>query len=122
MSPYGLSVRKFGLLVQLQIEPELTMSELARQLGVSRQSLHELVGELERAGHLRRLPGATGRTRRLVLSPGARRLVAHTEGPLMRMEADFLGDMDPSEVETLRTLLQRLLAHATDDETWLAGT
>ncbi|AWS44957.1 MULTISPECIES: MarR family winged helix-turn-helix transcriptional regulator [Streptosporangium] len=122
LRPYGLSVRKFGLLVQLQLEPELTMSELARQLGVSRQSLHELVGELERAGHLSRLPGATGRTRRLVLSRSARRLIAHAEEPLTRMEADFLGDMDPSEVETLRTLLQRLLAHATDDETWLAGT
>ena len=38
------------------------------------------------------------------------------------MEADFLGDMDPSEVETPRTLLQRLPVHATDDETRPAGT
>ncbi|MGV9771485.1 MarR family winged helix-turn-helix transcriptional regulator [Streptosporangium sp. NPDC003464] len=121
LRPHGLTLRQYGLLTQLQLEPELTMSELARQLGVSRQSLHEMVGELERAGHLGRLPGSSGRTRRLALAPGTERLLARTRESLTRAEAGFLGDMSPPEIETLRGLLQRLLAHATDDESWLSG-
>jgi DNA-binding MarR family transcriptional regulator len=119
LAPYGLTIRKYGLLVQLALEPELTMSELARQLGISRQSLHEMVAELEAAGHLRRLPGASGRTRRLALAPRTRRLLAGVQGPLRRAEAHFVGGLDRREVEALRALLQRLLAEATDDEAWL---
>lgn len=119
LRPYGLTTRQFGLLVQLRLEPELTMSELARQLGISRQSLHEMVGELERGGHLVREPGATGRTRRLTLTAGTERLLSHAQGPLMRAESEFLRGMSPREIEALRGLLQRLLATATDDEAWL---
>jgi DNA-binding MarR family transcriptional regulator len=116
---HGLTVRQFGLLTQLDLEPELTMSELARQFGIARQSLHEMVGELEEVGYLRRAPGATGRTRRLVLTPPATRLLARMREPLGRAEEQFLSGLEPGEVETLRRLLQKLLAHATDDEAWL---
>jgi DNA-binding MarR family transcriptional regulator len=119
LRPHGLTMRQYGLLLQLRLEPELTMSDLARQLGIARQSLHEMVGELERAGHLRRLPGASGRTRRLALTPATAGLLAHAEGALMDAEAGFLGDLTLKEAETLRRLLQRLLAQATDDEAWL---
>lgn len=119
LGPLGLTVRQFGLLTQLQLEPELTMSELARQFGVSRQSLHEMIGELERAGRLGRVPGASGRTRRLALAPDTERLLSRARESLTRAEADFLGGMGPHEVETLRGLLQHLLAQATDDESWL---
>jgi DNA-binding MarR family transcriptional regulator len=116
---YGLTVRQFGLLTQLDLEPELTMSDLAHQLGVARQSLHEMVGELEAAGYLRRAPGATGRTRRLALTPRATLLLDRVREPLRRAEEEFLRGLNPDEVGTLRQLLQKLLAHATDDEAWL---
>jgi DNA-binding MarR family transcriptional regulator len=116
---HGLTLRQFGLLVQLHLEPELTMSELARQLGVSRQALHEMVRELERIGHLRRLPGSSRRTRKLELEPSAIRLLTHANSPLLRAEADVLNGMRGEEVEALRFLLQRLLVLATDDESWL---
>jgi len=119
LRPHGLTVRQLGVLTQLQLEPELTISELARQLGISRQSLHEMVGELERGGHLRREAGASGRTRRLRLSPGTARLLAAAEGPVRRAEAELLAGLNARDIETLRDLLQRLLAHATDDEAWL---
>lgn len=118
---YGLTVRQFGLLAQLHLEPELTMSELARQLGVSRQALYDLVGELERAGHLTRLPGATGRTRRLALAPGTEYLLTRAQRALTEVEAGLVGGLNPRAAEALRGLLQHLLAQATDDETWLAG-
>lgn len=119
LRPLGLTLRQYGLLTQLWLEPELTMSELARQLGVSRQSLHEMTVELERAGHLRRLPGASGRTRRLALAPRCDHLLSRAQKALVQMETDLLSGTPPREAEILRTLLQRFLARATDDEAWL---
>ena len=119
LRPHGLTVRQFGLLAQLRAEPELTISDLARQLGITRQSLHGMVDELERAGHLVREPGASGRTRRLALAPSTDRLLADAHGPLARAEAEFLTGMPARDREALRALLQRALARATDDESWL---
>lgn len=119
LRPHGLTVRQFGLLMQLRQEPALTMSELARQIGVSRQSLQEMAVELERAGHLRRVPGASGRTRRLELTSRTERAAFYAQAALLEAEAAFLEGLTPEEIETLRTLLRRLLAHATDDESWL---
>src|SRR5690606_27407865 len=120
LRPHGLTVRQFGLLMQLRQEPALTMAELARQIGVSRQSLQEMTAELERAGHLRRAPGMSGRTRRLELTSRTERAVYYAQAALLEAEAEFLGGgLTPHEIETLRTLLRRLLAYATDDEAWL---
>ncbi|MGW3073427.1 MarR family winged helix-turn-helix transcriptional regulator [Kitasatospora sp. NPDC001132] len=116
---YDLTTRQYGLLTQLSHEPGLTMADLARQLGIARQSVHRLVDELVEADHVRRRPGADDRSRRLELTDTARYMLTRIDGPLARVEADLLGDLDPDEVETLRELLQRVLAHATDDEAWL---
>ncbi|MEV6774976.1 MarR family winged helix-turn-helix transcriptional regulator [Streptomyces syringium] len=119
LAAYDLTVRQYGLLVQLLLEPELTMAELARQLGIARQSVHQLVNELVEAGHVRRRPGADDRSRRLEITDTARYLLTWIEEPLERVETELLGDLTPNEAETLRSLLQRFLAHATDDEVWL---
>ncbi|WP_028649285.1 MarR family winged helix-turn-helix transcriptional regulator [Nocardiopsis sp. CNT312] len=122
LRPYDLTIRQHGLLIQLQAEPELTMSELARQLGIARQSAHHLINELVEAGYLRRRPGATGRSRRLEITDTAHYLLTRIERPLELVERELLGDLSPNETETLQLLLQRVLAHATDDEAWLTGT
>ncbi|MFE5076854.1 MarR family winged helix-turn-helix transcriptional regulator [Streptomyces halstedii] len=116
---YDLTVRQYGLLTLLSLEPELTMAELARQLGIARQSVHKVVDDLVEAGHVRRRPGADDRSRRLEITDTAQYLLTRIDGPLERVEAELLGDLTPEEAETLRGLLQRVLAHATDDEAWL---
>ncbi|MFD4664483.1 MULTISPECIES: MarR family winged helix-turn-helix transcriptional regulator [Streptomyces] len=119
LAPYDLTVRQYGLLTLLSLEPELTMAELARQLGIARQSVHKVVDDLVEAGHVRRRPGADDRSRRLEITDTAQYLLTRIDGPLERVEAELLGDLTPEEAETLRGLLQRVLAHATDDEAWL---
>jgi hypothetical protein len=37
------------------------------------------------------------------------------------VEAELLGGLSPDEADILRRLLQRVPAHATDDEAWLPG-
>jgi len=117
---HGLTIRQLGLLAQLREEPELTTSELARQLGVSRQSLHEMINGLEQTAYLRREPGASGRTRRLVLTPRAEQLLTRLSGPLLQLEDELVAGMSQAEIQTLRRSLQRFLAHVTDDEAWLS--
>jgi len=119
LAPYDLTVRQYGLLTLLSLEPELTMAELARQLGIARQSVHKVVDGLVEAGHVRRRPGADDRSRRLEITDTAQYLLTRIDGPLERIEAELLGDLAPEEAEALRGLLQRVLAHATDDEAWL---
>ncbi|MEU6934753.1 hypothetical protein [Streptomyces sp. NPDC046374] len=41
------------------------------------------------------------------------------KGPRQGGETELLGGLDADEAEALRELLQRVLAHATDDEAWL---
>ncbi|MEV7383897.1 MarR family winged helix-turn-helix transcriptional regulator [Streptomyces lydicus] len=60
LAAYDLTVRQYGLLAQLSLAPERTMAELARQLGIARQSVHQLVNELVEAGHVRRRPVGSG--------------------------------------------------------------
>ncbi|MFI5956729.1 MarR family winged helix-turn-helix transcriptional regulator [Cryptosporangium sp. NPDC051539] len=119
LQPFSLTTRQYGVLSQLDLEPELTISELARQLDVSRQALHEMVGALERAGYLVRAPGATGRTRRLALTPLAVRRLPVVSRALREAEEEFFAGVSPAAVEALRRLLQATLAHTTDDESWL---
>ncbi|GAA3160004.1 MULTISPECIES: MarR family winged helix-turn-helix transcriptional regulator [Streptomyces] len=119
LAAYDLTVRQYGLLAQLSVEPELTMADLARQLGIARQSVHQLVNELVEAGHVRRRPGADDRSRRLEITDTAHYLLSRIDGPLEQTEAELLGALAPDEAESLRGLLQRVLAHATDDEAWL---
>ncbi|GAA0281795.1 MarR family winged helix-turn-helix transcriptional regulator [Cryptosporangium japonicum] len=119
LRPFDLTTRQYWLLVQLDLEPELTTTELARQLDVTRQSLHELVSALERSGYLVRAPGASGRTRRLALTPQAVRELPRIGRALEEAEESFFQGVSPAAVEALRRLLQATLAHTTDDESWL---
>ncbi|WP_156756075.1 MarR family winged helix-turn-helix transcriptional regulator [Actinokineospora pegani] len=119
LRPYEITLRQLGLLIQVRAEPELTASELARQLGVSRQSVHQLVEELVAAGHLERRPGASGRSRRLEPTETAGYLVRRAGEVLDGVDDEVVGGLSAAEVEVLRGLLRRLLAHGTDDESWL---
>lgn len=119
LRPYGVTTRQFGLLTQLQREPELSASEIARQLGVSRQSTHEMIGQLEQAGYLRRAAGVDGRSRRIDLTPNAPHLISRMSAAVGRVERRLTADLGDHEREALRLLLRRVLARATDDEAWL---
>ncbi|MFG1923458.1 MarR family winged helix-turn-helix transcriptional regulator [Cryptosporangium sp. NPDC048952] len=120
LRPFELTTRQYWLLVQLDLEPELTMTELAQQLDVSRQSLHEMVSLLEGAGYLVRAPGASGRTRRLALTPQAVRNLPLIARALREAEEAFFAGASPAAVEALRRLLRSTLALRTDDEAWLS--
>ncbi len=53
----------------------LRPSQLAEAKGITKQSVNELLGHLEREGYLRRVPDATdGRARVIRLTPKGRRL------------------------------------------------
>lgn len=122
MAESGLTVRQYGVMVQLRVEPGLTMSDLARQLGISRQALHEMTAELEKAGHLTRVPGASGRTKTLALAPSSGPMLDRLHRRLLQEERNAFLLLSNEEVDHLREYLGRVLGNVTDDETWLAQT
>lgn len=122
MAESGLTLRQYGIMAQLRVEPELTMSDLARQLGISRQALHEMAAELEQAGHLTRIPGASGRTKTLALAPPSGPMLDRLHRRLLQEEGNAFLLLSPEEVDRLREYLGQVLASVTDDETWLAQT
>lgn len=89
---------------------------MAQRLGVDRTVMTYLLDDLERAGLVERRPDpADRRARRVVLTEDGRARLCDVERRLRRVEDHVLGPLDPSERDTLRTLLQRL-AVATGDE------
>jgi len=89
----GIGRRQLGALGHLRREPGLSVSELARRAGVTPQSMHATVGQMEREGLLRR--AGTGRGRRaglMVTQNGLRRLTSGL-GAVTAVDDDLRGEL-----------------------------
>jgi DNA-binding MarR family transcriptional regulator len=86
-------------------------SELAAQLGMSKQALNYLLGGLERAGYIERRPHPDdARAKRIALTPrglGAGRVIREAVAEVETAWAELLG---PERFAELRTMLQELNA------------
>lgn len=88
-----------GLVFQVLHGPGLTSSELAEQLGVTKQAAGQIIDDLEKRGYLERRPHPAGGRRKLVVLTGkatehlavAARILHELEGQLARQlqEADL---------------------------------
>jgi DNA-binding MarR family transcriptional regulator len=91
-----------------------TVPQIARRLGVTRQSVQRLVSELEAEGLVTLEPNPDHRTSPLVtLTPsGTRTLTRMNRAAEVSHEA-MLADLSEREVATLRTLLRKLTSVVT---------
>ena len=116
LAPLGLTPTQFGVLVQLDNEPGLTQSALARRCLMSPQSMGELLPALETRGlvvrHAR--PGRGHPTPVHLTDAGREALTRATPAVEDADRAGSLG-LDADERSTLTALLSRVTAALSDE-------
>lgn len=106
----GVTPSQFGVLSRLNASGGLSVAQLARRTFVTPQTAHEVVGQLERAGLVRREPHPElGRVLRTYLTPEGRAALERCAPRAAAIEAQTLADLSPEERVQLVTLLKRAL-------------
>ncbi len=87
-------------------------SELAAELGMSKQALNYMLGELERLGYLERLPDPEDtRSKRIALTARGSAAVKTMLDAVRAVERDWRRELGAKEFEQLRALLLDLNDH-----------
>ena len=90
-------------------------SRLADQVGITKQSVNDLLGHLERRGYLERVPdSADGRARVIRLTPKGRRLQQTIYAEAGAAQLGFAEILGPRRFAQLQNCLEILSAHLSD--------
>jgi DNA-binding MarR family transcriptional regulator len=106
-----------AMLLQVLRRGGATGTELAAELGVTKQAAGQLVDRLEKLGHVRRLPHPDGGRRRLVVL--TERAMEYLDGAgqvLHALEERLAADPDMADLSALRRQLAQVIRHFTGDE------
>ncbi|WP_134120818.1 MarR family winged helix-turn-helix transcriptional regulator [Kribbella kalugense] len=108
LDEHGLSVQQYGTLLCVREEPGLTVADVGRVVGTTRQSANELLTGMERAGLVERRPNPKDRrTQQIHLTKaGAGKLAEAT--PAIRKVED---ELEASFSKTDRATARAWLAH-----------
>ena len=100
-----LSLTQIDIFAQLDLDGT-TIAELARRCGIARQSAHQAVGELVKAGLLRVDPDPSSARNKLVrpTTEGLRRLRL-ARAAMTEVEAELVARIGADNVERLRAVL-----------------
>lgn len=87
------------------------LTDIAQQMQITKQSVHELVGHLEARGYLVRAPDPTDRRARVVrLTARGRRLERTIRAQARRAEQRIAGILGPRRFAALQRSLEELIA------------
>ncbi|HEX5598335.1 MAG TPA: MarR family transcriptional regulator [Micromonosporaceae bacterium] len=101
-----------GLVFQILRGPGATVTELAEQIGVTKQAAGQMIDDLERRGYVRRQAHPDGGRRRLVvLTDQAYAHLAVAGRVLHGLERELAERLGDDEVAHLRAVLARLVRH-----------
>lgn len=107
----GLSAAQYAALAALEEEPGLSSAELARRSFVTAQTMHGLVGGLERADLVERRAHPThGRVLETTLTEEGLRLLAEAHARVQAVEAQMADGLRDEERAQLLELLRRCRA------------
>jgi DNA-binding MarR family transcriptional regulator len=101
----------FAVLAALQQFGPLSQADIGRSLGLDRNDVNEVVGRLETARHIHRIPDPADRRRKIVTitEPGIRHL-DELERIAGEVQDELLFGLDESQREQLRSLLAQVLS------------
>lgn len=118
----GWEIRRSHSLVLAHMDPGGTRpAEIARRIGVSRQAIHQTIGELEKMGLVEQVPDpAHQRAKLLVLTPRGRENLEAALRAFAELEKELARQIGARRVSTLRAILEAdwgppRLSKASDD-------
>lgn len=115
--PLGLTNGQFSLMMSLNRPHPPVMGEVAALLAMDRTTLTAALKSLQRRGLVEVRPDeADKRSRRLVLTPAGRALLAEAYPLWKAAHAGIDGVLAPSDPDRLRADLMRIAQHAGADE------
>lgn len=110
LGPFGLTLRHFGVLNLVDLEPGQNQRVVGARLGIDRTTVVAVTDDLERAGLLERRRGKDRRSFALFLTPVGVAQLKQLRRLVDLAQEDFLAPLAPDERDTLRELLARLVA------------
>ncbi len=114
----GLTTPQYTVLAALERQRELSASDLAREFGMTAQTVNVLVKGLEKCGLLRRSPHPDhGRILRLTLTPRGRGVLAHGREIALGIQGRALGSLTPADRKRLTAVLEAVEETATESAT-----
>lgn len=110
MEPLDLTQKQFAVLELVASNAEVSQVDVAATLGTDRATMMALVDRLEMRGLMTRRPSVRDRRRQdLALTDAGIDLLTRARAAIDDHERRFVERFDPSEMQTLIRLLQRLV-------------
>jgi DNA-binding MarR family transcriptional regulator len=102
LRPLGLTSPQYAVLSVIELDPGVSSAALARAAFVTAQTMHGIVGNLERAGLLKRgTDPAHGRILRGELTKKGTKALQEAHARVKKIEAITFGSLSPPEIESL---------------------
>jgi DNA-binding MarR family transcriptional regulator len=99
-----------GFVIRALADGELTLTELAGRLSVSKQAAQKVVDDMERGGLLERVPSSSDRrAKALRLTKRGRKVRKTALAASHRMEAELRADLGDATVHAARAALERFV-------------
>lgn len=108
----GVSPGRFGMLVLVEVNPGVSQSRLAQEVGLDRSTLVAILDALEEAKLLERRAGEDRRSNGLWLTRRGKALVAKMKGRVAAHEQRIAARLSAAEQRQLLALLRRLAGDA----------
>jgi DNA-binding MarR family transcriptional regulator len=110
LDEHGLSVQQYGTLLCVRKEPGLTVADVGRVVGTTRQSANELLTGMERAGLVERRPNPKDRrTQQIHLTAGGERRLAEAAPAIRKVEDELEASFSKADRTTARAWLAHMV-------------
>ncbi len=108
LRPFGLTAPQYAVLTAVQLDPGISNASLAEAAFVTPQTMHGILGNLERDGLLRRAPDPqNARILRSNLTSKGLRILTEAHALVDRVESIMIASIGAAEAARLTSALAR---------------
>ena len=110
LDEHGLSVQQYGTLLCVRKDPGLTIADVGRVVGTTRQSANELITGMERVGLVERQPNPKDRrTQQVHLTAAGARRLAEAAPAIRKLEDELEASFTAADRSTARAWLTHMV-------------